>query len=148
MSRRLRDSIRAYYRRNYPLVPTARFDARLNPGQGWVSRLCHEPRVALAVIHEILAPFRADGQVEIIIRCRPLAVETEGDRVRAVRLREEETGEELVIVATYVLDATELGDLLPMASVEHVAGGESQAETGEPHALPVADPLDRAVAER
>jgi hypothetical protein len=43
-----------------------------------------------------------------------------------------------------VIDATELGDLLELAGVEHVIGAESQAETGEPNALAgPADPLDQ-----
>jgi len=25
----------------------------LNPGNGWVSRLCHDPRVVVAVLHEL-----------------------------------------------------------------------------------------------
>jgi hypothetical protein len=33
-------------------------DERLNPGNGWVSGLCHDPRVAVAVIDEMLAPAR------------------------------------------------------------------------------------------
>jgi hypothetical protein len=48
------------------------------------------------------------------------------------------------VYAPFVLDATELGDLLPMAGVEHVLGAESQRDTGELHALPGApDPLDQ-----
>src|SRR5688500_17074831 len=35
--RRLRAGIRDYYRANYPLLPDARADPHLNPGQGWVS---------------------------------------------------------------------------------------------------------------
>jgi hypothetical protein len=140
---RLRRGIREYYRRNYPLLPAARFDMHLNPGQGRVSPLCHEPRVALAAMEELLAPFLASAQLEIIFHCRPIAVETEGDRVLAVSLRAKRS-EEMVIHAPYVLDATNLGDLLPLAGVEHVTGAESQAETGEPHALPgEADPLDQ-----
>ena len=52
-----------------------------------------------------------------------------------MRLRSLETGHETVVQAPYVLDATELGDLLPLAGVEYVSGAESQAETGEPHAV-------------
>jgi hypothetical protein len=48
----LRYRIREYYRRNYPLTPAARANPHLNPGNAWVSRLCHEPRVTLAVLHE------------------------------------------------------------------------------------------------
>ncbi len=141
---RLRRGIRDYYRRNYPLLPEARFNPLLNPGEGRVSPLCHEPRVALAVLGEMLAPHLASRQLELVLRCRPAAVECDGDRVRAVTLTDTETGERLTVQADYVLDATELGDLLPMAGVEHVTGAESQGDTGEPHALPgEPDPLDQ-----
>lgn len=116
----------------------------LNPGQGRVSRLCHEPRVALAALHEMLAPFQASAQLHIMPRCRPVGADVEGDRVRAVIVRDDEDGEEVAIAAPYILDATELGDVLPLAGVEHVTGTESQRETGEPHALPgEPDPLDQ-----
>jgi glycine/D-amino acid oxidase-like deaminating enzyme len=142
--RRLREGIRDYYRRNYPLLPEPRADPRLNPGMGWVSALCHEPRVALAVMEELLAPYRANRQVEVLQRHHATAVERDGDRVRAVTLEHAETRDEMVIHAPYVLDATELGDLLPLAGVEHVIGAESQSETGEPHALAgAAQPLDQ-----
>lgn len=143
---RLRRAIRDYYRRNYPLLPDARFDAHLNPGCGRVSPLCHEPRVALVALNELFAPYLADGQLDIFLRCRPCSVETEDDQVRSVTVHDDESGETLVLAAPYVLDATELGDLLPMAGVEHVIGAESQAETGEPHALAEADPLDQQAA--
>ena len=35
-----------------------------------------------------------------------------------------------------VIDATELGDLLPLAGAEYRVGAESVAETGEAHAQP------------
>jgi DNA-binding LacI/PurR family transcriptional regulator len=44
--RELRDRIRDYYRTWYPLTAAARSWPALNPGAGWVSNLCHEPRVA------------------------------------------------------------------------------------------------------
>src|SRR5262249_48153801 len=53
--RRFRAGVRDYYRRNYPLSASARMMKYLNPGNGWVSPLCHEPRVALAVLEELLA---------------------------------------------------------------------------------------------
>jgi hypothetical protein len=141
---RLRRAIRDYYRRNYPLLPDARFDAHLNPGQGRVSRLCHEPRVALAALYELLSPYLAAGQLEILLSCRPFAVEVQGDRVLSVVVREAAGGNEIAISAPFVLDATELGDLLPLARVEYCTGAESQAQTGEPHALPgEPDPLDQ-----
>ena len=133
--RRYREGVRAYYRRHYPLTPAARADPALNPGGGGVSRLCHEFRVGLAVLEGELAYARARGLLEVRLRTVPVAAEADGDRVRAVRLRDLESGEEVDVQAPYVLDATELGDLLPMVGAEYVTGAESQAETGEPHAV-------------
>ena len=42
--RALRDGIRRYYRDHYPLTAASRAWDELNPGAGWVSRLCAEPR--------------------------------------------------------------------------------------------------------
>ena len=133
--RRLRQGIRDYYRRNYPLTEAARHDMLLNPGNGTVSRLCHEPRVALAVLEEMLAPYRSRRQIEVLLRHRPIAAETDGDFVRAVTLLDEESGAEVVLTAPYILDATELGDLLELAEIEHLMGAESQLQTGELHAV-------------
>jgi hypothetical protein len=142
--RRLRHVIRELYRRNYPLTPEARFDAQLNPGKGRVSGLCAEPRIALLAMYEMLAPFLASGRLDLRLQTHAVAAHTDGDRVRAVTLHDDVTGEETTIEAPYVLDATELGDLLELAKVEHVIGAESQAQTHEPHALPgSADPLDQ-----
>jgi hypothetical protein len=144
--RRLREGVREYYRRWYPMKPEFRERVQLNPGEGKVSRLCHEPRVSLAVMQAMLAPYQAGTQLEVLLRYVPAKVELDGDRVRAVTLRslDPEGGDEVVVAAAYVLDATELGDLLELGGVEHVIGSESQAQTGEPSALPGApDPLDQ-----
>jgi hypothetical protein len=136
----LRRRIRDYYYRNYPLTAEARARPRLNPGNGWVSRLCIEPRVALAVLHELFAPYVSGGEIVILRRHRVAAAETEGDRVKSVLVRSHETGNELVLHAPFFADATEIGDLLPLAKVEYVTGAESQKETGEPHAPSEAAP--------
>ncbi len=131
----LREGIRDYYRRCYPLTAAARADATLNPGAGLVSRLCCEPRVVHAVLEEMLAIHRAAGRIVILTGHRPIAADGQGDRLRAVTVEDTRTGGRCTIEAAYVLDATELGELLPLAGVEHVTGAESQAETGEPSAV-------------
>ena len=140
--REYRDRIRGYYRRNYPLTEEARRVRELNPGNGRVSRLAHEPRVSLAVLEEMLAPFMSGGQVIVLPRHKPVAASTAGDRIRAVTLRDLETGRDRTISASFFLDATEQGDLLPLAGVEYVAGSESSRETGEPHAPAEARPAN------
>jgi len=49
-----RRAIRAHYRRHLPLTDGARAQLRLNPGEGNVGTLCHEPWVAVKVIDELL----------------------------------------------------------------------------------------------
>ena len=132
---RFSDEVRDYYRRNYPLTDKARYTMNLNPGQGNVSRLCHEPRVGLAVIEAMLAPWRSSGMLDILLWHVPVAADCDGDRVQAVTLQDTRTGDKVVVSAPYILDATELGDLLELADVEHVIGAESQAQTGELHAV-------------
>ena len=132
--RGFRKRVRDYYRRNYPLTDAALNNIFLNPGNGWVSPLCHEPRVALAVLEEMLAPFVSSGRLTILREHKPIAADVNNDRIRAVTLRDLRNESEITIAAHYVLDATELGDLLPLSGTEFVTGFESNAMTGEPSA--------------
>lgn len=141
--RALRNGIRKYYRAHLPLTPEALGAPALNPGNGWVSRLCHDPRIAVAVLHQMMAPFQLNGQLFVMHPHRPTSAWTHGDRITGVEVRGLESGRNYLIEAPYFIDATAYGDLLELAGVEHVLGAESQAETGEPHAPDVADPLDQ-----
>ena len=138
--RALRDGIRDVYRRRYPLIDAARDRADLNPGAGWVSKLCHEPRIAVGVLEEMLAPHRSTGRIRLLERRRPVAATTDGDRVTSVTLASEIGEEDITVGAAYVLDATETGELLPLTGTEYVTGFESRVETGEPSAPELAQP--------
>ncbi|ASA19734.1 FAD-dependent oxidoreductase [Paenibacillus donghaensis] len=140
--REFRSRVRDYYKRNYPLTEKARNNPILNPGNGWVSRLAHEPKVALAVLHEMLAPYVNTGRIEVLYHTLPVDADTEDDLVTGVTVQHLPSGALTRLRGAYYLDATECGDLLPLARVEHVSGAESRQETGEPHALDEADPLD------
>ena len=129
-----RRRVRDYYRENLPLTDAAKKDPKLNPGGGGVSPICHEPRVALAALEAMLAPHRTSGRVRVMTRHAAVRADVQGDRVRSVTLKNLRGGAELTIAAPYVLDATELGDLLPMTKTEYVSGAEAKSETGEPHA--------------
>ena len=141
--RLLRSRIREYYARNYPLTAQARANPRLNPGNGSVSRLCHEPRAGLAALEELLAPHVASGRLRILLRHRVVDAATTGDRVEAVRVRSLESGREMTLHAPLFVDATETGDLLPLTRTEYVTGSEARGETGEPHAREQADPSNQ-----
>ena len=129
--RALRERIRAIYRESYPLTREARLNPRLNPGNGFVSAICHEPRVSLQALEELLRPYESGGQLRVLRHSRPVGARVQGDRVLAVQIEGPQSCE---VVADYFVDATELGDLLPLAGCEYVTGAESQADTGEPHA--------------
>lgn len=141
--RTFRDGVRQYYRDHYPLTAEARANARLNPGNGLVSRLCHEPRVALAVLSGMLAPHVSTGRLRVLLEHEPVSAETSGDRVRAVVVRDRRSGESRTLRARYFVDATELGELLPLTGTEFVTGAESRSDTGEPHAPESAQPLNQ-----
>ncbi len=131
---KLRQGIRDHYRRYFPLTAEAQIEPFLNPGRGSVSRLCHEPRVALAVLTAMLTPHASGGRLLILLEHELIAAEKEPDRVRAVVVMDKKSGTQRVLIAPYFLDATELGDLLPLTGVEFVIGAEAQATTAEPHA--------------
>ena len=135
--RRLRDAIRDHYRTWYPLTEQARARPDLNPGEGRVSRLCHEPRVAAAVLDAMVAPYVAAGRLTIHFGHRVVAADVDGDRVTGLTIEGESRKH---LQANYILDATELGDLLPLAGAEHVTGFESTRDTGEPSAPAEAQP--------
>lgn len=128
-----RRAVREYYRTYYPLTADALRRPFLNPGNGTVSRLTHEPRVSLAVLENLLAPWVSAGRLTVMRRHRAVAAAVSGDRVDAVTVRSLESGRELTIRAAYFLDATETGELLPLTRTEYVTGFESQKRTGEPH---------------
>jgi hypothetical protein len=137
--REYRNRIRAYYRDNYPLTEDARSRWNLNPGDGSVSRITHEPHVSTAVLNAMLARYISGGQLTILYDTVPVHADAANDRLRAVTVRHK-SGLEKTITAPYFIDATEQGDLLPLAKIEHVTGFESQEETGEPHAPAQAQP--------
>jgi len=133
--RELRDRLRAHYRRQAPAGgPDAAWQ---NPGNGWVSRLCAEPLVAQAVL---------DGMVEEAVdrglRVRRHTTVTGVGRVgdRIVHLDVADGDGPARWDVEVVLDATELGDLLPLADAPWVSGAEARADTGEALAADRAEP--------
>lgn len=138
--RRFRNEIRKYYKDNYPLTEEARTKKYLNPGDAVVSELCHEPRVSLAVLWDMLAPFLSSGKLTVLIQHKIISADINGDQVRSLKALSKVSGKEIQLHATYFADATELGDLLPLTRTEFITGSESKSETKELHAGEKADP--------
>jgi hypothetical protein len=141
--RGFRNRVRDFYIRNYPLTDDAKSRPYLNPGDGRVSRICHEPRVAVAVLEEMLAPYLSAGRLTLLMEYRVKKADVNGDEVYAVQVSHVHNGHKLVLQAPYFVDATELGELLPLTGTEYVTGAESKAETNELHAAEKADPANQ-----
>jgi hypothetical protein len=141
--RDFRTGVREYYIRHYPLTEEARTRKHLNPGDGAVSRLCHEPRVAVAVLQEMLNPYISSGRLLLLLEHKVTIADVTGDKVRALKTQSLRTGKQVVLFAPYFVDATELGDLLPLTKTEYVTGAESRKETRELHAPEKADPANQ-----
>lgn len=137
--RELRNRIRDHYRRNYPLSDASRKAPNLNPGNGNVSKLCCEPRAALAAILELLAPHIAAGRIRILQGYVPAGVATERDEVTAITLVHP-SGHRPVVEAPFFVDATETGEVFAEFPDETVLGAESKRDTLEPHAPDEARP--------
>lgn len=135
--REYRNRIREYYRHRYYLSATAASQPQLNPGNATVSRLSHEPRVSVAVLDAMLAPYLASGRLVVLRKHSADGASMNRDRVAAVTVRGS-NGDILSITARYFIDATELGDLLPLTGTEFVTGAESNTATGELHAVDTA----------
>ena len=136
----LRTAIREYYVRHYPLTEAAKTNKNLNPGSGAVSRLCHEPRVALAVLSNMLAPYLASGKLTLLLQHKIEGADINGDKVKALKAHSLQTGDKIILTAPYFIDATELGDLLPLTKTEYATGAESRQNTHELHAAEKAEP--------
>ncbi len=109
---------------------------RTNPGNCWVTRLAFEPRVAVDVVERMLQPHVDSGRLTIHRRMKAVAASAEADRVTAVVAMGLDDRRLIQFLPQLVIDATELGDLLPLCGVEHVVGAETVAQTGEEQAQP------------
>jgi FAD dependent oxidoreductase len=129
----LRNAIREHYR---PHAGAAGKRVDFNPGNSWVTRLAFEPKVAVTAMMAMLQPHIDAGRLTLHLRSKPAAAQVEGDRIISVTAVDLEHAGAVRFCPGVVLDATELGDLLPLVGAQYSSGAETVAETGEPHAQP------------
>jgi len=137
-----RTLVREYYKKNYSLTNTARETKFLNPGNGAVSRICHEPAVSVAVLEAMLRPAIADGQLRILLNTHPVEASVTNDKIDTVSCLNGNSGDSIILHGKYFIDASEEGDLLALSGTEYSFGAESRKLTGEPHAPEEADPAN------
>lgn len=137
----LRDALRDHYR---PLAGEAGKKPHFNPGNCWVTRVAFEPEVGVAAMMAMLQSHIDAGRITVHLRTKAAAAEVANDSIASVAAMSLVGGPALRFVPAIVIDATELGDLLPLAGAEYVVGAETVADTGEAHAQP-AEPKPRCV---
>ena len=133
--RNFRHAVRAFYRNNYRLSAQGANQPTLNPG-GPFPGFATEPHVASNTLKQRL---QARPNIHVRLNTRITNVAVAGDEVQSVTAVGP-NGTATVYTAKYFLDATDLGDLLPMAGVEYTLGAEAQSDTGEPNAPASARP--------
>jgi hypothetical protein len=136
---RWRESIREHYRllglHDLPI-----YGPRLNPGNCWVSWLAFEPSIGLAELNKLIKPFIESSQLTVLTRHKVVSAESESGLVSSVTAVDIDSGSFIEISGRIFLDATELGDLLPLCGIDYVSGAEARSATNEPHAPEAADP--------
>ena len=137
-----RKAVRDYYRAIPELKEEVRRKEIFCPGNSWVSRVAHEPKVALKILEEMLAPYIQQGLVKVDYYTKAVDASVCEDVIRNVVVEHTLTKERTTIEAKWFLDGTDCGDLLPVVGAEYRSGAEAQSETGEPHAPAIADPQD------
>ena len=92
--------------------------------------------VAVDAIDKLLSPQVEGGRLKVFLRTKATEAQMEGDRVVSITAQNLDNGRAVRIAFQYILDATELGDMLQLTGTDYVVGAESVQETSEPHAQP------------
>lgn len=135
----LREELRGFYRQ-FLKEKTGPAAELLNAGDCWVSRLSFEADVGLEALTKLIERHAPKGKITILPRAKVLEAKLKGRRATAVLVVNLDTGKFTELRCRFLIDATELGDLLPLLSVAYASGAESRQETGEAHAPQTANP--------
>jgi hypothetical protein len=101
------------------------------PGNDWASRLSYLPKDGVKAISQMLEPYIKSGLLEVYYNCQPVEVYKQNEKITGVRFKRN-GGSDFTVEAKVVIDATELGDLLPLSGTEYRVGIEASMDTMEP----------------
>lgn len=138
--RSYRNKVRNVYLQEIPVIENA--IKPFNPGKGLVSNICHDPRVSLHVLNEMLLPFILTNHLKIELNTKVVHVKKINRKLRDVTIHNQFSHHSQTITANFFIDASEAGDLLPLGDIEYVTGAENKSETNEPHASDIGNPSD------
>ena len=133
----LRTTIRSYYR---SIALSRNSPADFNPGACWVSALCFEPTVALNALQQMVRPFEASHKLLVLLRTVPVKVLKTETKITSILAYKFESKGFVKLNGKVFIDATQLGDVLPIAGAQFRVGADSREDTGEPDAATSADP--------
>jgi hypothetical protein len=88
----------------------------------------------VAVLEGMLAPYLSTGKLTLLLEHKVVEAQVSGAQVRSLKAVKQGSRQQVTLQAPYFVDATELGDLLPLTGTEYVTGTEARSETGELHA--------------
>jgi hypothetical protein len=140
LRRRIRNAVKA----NPDIHPSVLNSDLLNPGNGSVSRLCVEPRISAKVIHQWVL---SQPNLRVFFNHSPIAADTQNHKIRSISIANTllppGQNSHRTLSAPWFIDATELGDLLPLSQTSWTTGNEGKAITHELHAPEKADPQNQ-----
>ncbi|MBM7784893.1 FAD-dependent oxidoreductase [Tenggerimyces flavus] len=125
----LRAAVRQFYKTHYPVTEAFKTNTQPNPGNAWVSRIAADPAVWRMCMWQLLMPYLAAGKLSILLGHRPVSATKNGAAITAVGL-EGPDGAIREVSGSYFIEATELGDLLPVVGATSWVGREKGGPSG------------------
>jgi len=140
LSNRIRRYYAAFRRNREETVEQAIRGDMSNPGGCWVGRLCLEPEPAEQILSSMLKPYEDSGVLRLWLHTAPVKVDRKGRAIRSVLVYDFGHSAWFRLKGRFFVEASELGDLLPLSGLPYRVGAESQAETHERNAPLKANP--------
>lgn len=106
------------------------------------NNFCFESEAAIDVIYEMLENYIDREHLTILMRHKIAEVVVFKQRIASLNVVDLDNKVVNQVTGWMFIDATETGDILPLAGIEYVIGKESKTDTGEPHAPDAADSTD------
>ena len=132
--RNLRNAIRTWYRGNAPLSSFGNSQTHFNPGFASVNfPFSVDPGVTRHILENMVGALSA--RLDLRLGTTVVAARVENGSITGLT-----TNSGDVYTGRVYLDATDLGELLPLCGVPWKIGAEAQSETGEPSAPAQAHP--------
>jgi len=125
--REMRNRIREHYRNQPEFKSEVKQTPSFNPGGGWVSLLCHEPRIAHQVLCDMIRPYCRMGLITVITKAKVIAAQVKNKIINKVTVSY--NGQTIDFFGKYFIDASDTGYFLPMVEADYVIGRDDAKDT-------------------